>query len=83
MKLKLPTHDEHLVLARHFHALRANFRELINGGDCFPRKRPISTAFRKVRHALDALQNELDNEFHAVTSDEQFSKSGHVYYGCS
>ncbi len=81
MKAKRPIHDQHLVFAQHFHELRAKLRDLRDAADHFPKNHRISNAFRKVRQRLDVLQHEMDNEYHAVTTNEQFGKAGHVYYG--
>lgn len=82
MKAKRPMHEDHLVFAQLFHELCSKFRDLRDAADCFPKTHRISDAFRTVRKRLDLLQHELDTEYHAVTSEEQFRKSGHIYYGC-
>jgi hypothetical protein len=82
MKKTRPTHEEHLVFAQHFHEVRSKLRDLRTTAGCFPKHHRISNTFRKINRRLDRLQDELDNEFQAVTTDAQFRESGPIYYRC-
>ena len=82
MKNKRLTHEEHLQFAAQFHTLRnglRNFRASV--GSSFPKAHRINEELRNIFRRMMTLQSSLDDEYHAVTSDEQFSTKGHVYYG--
>jgi hypothetical protein len=84
MKYSLPTHEEHLQIAPHFHALKDAFRSLRESvGTRFPKAHPINCELRQTYQRLVQLQGSLDDAFNAVTTDAQFRQRGHVYYADS
>ena len=82
MKYQRPTHEEHLQFAAQFHALEDSFREFrASVGSSFPNAHKINEELRNIFRRMITLQSVLDDEYHAVTSDEQFRVKGHFYYG--
>jgi len=76
------THEQHLAFApkmRKLHAeLLAWHAEVCSA---FGKTHRASDKLRRMSLLLVDIRNELDNEYHAVTTHEQFVKHGHVYYG--
>ncbi len=81
MKTKTPSHQDHLNLAARFHALQRQFFDFarsIRGR--YPRAHRISLQIDKLQKAIGELKHRLDIEYHRVTSDAEFSRTGHIYY---
>jgi len=76
------THEEHVILGKALseakHILQNTHIALSNnmGKSTAPAKNVL-----KARMSLDKACCELDALYHSKTTDEQFEKHGHVYYG--
>ena len=82
MKYQRPTHEEHLEFAAQFHALRNGLRNFrASAGSRFPKGHRVNEELRNIFLRMIQLQSALDDDYHAVTSDEQFRAKRHVYYG--
>jgi hypothetical protein len=79
---KVMTHEEHLELSR---VLSNVVRALEQAQSTVGNRLGFSTrAYKKLHRTLveyNAARSELDNAYHAVTTDAEFYKEGHVYYG--
>lgn len=83
MKLTKLTHEQHVVLAKQItESKKLLWDSLFNVVQpAFGKSHPASKAlFKIITKDFMQLQNELDTEYHKVTSSEQFVKEGHVYY---
>ena len=79
---KVMTHEEHLELSRVLSSVVPAIQE---AQSIVGNKLGFSTrAYKKLHRTLveyNSARSELDDAYHAVTSNEQFTKEGHVYYG--
>jgi hypothetical protein len=76
------THEEHVELAQ----LLGNISLTLQKAQVIAGNKlgVTSTAYKKLwktSRLYDEARSELDDAYHAVTTDEQFAKAGHVYYG--
>ena len=79
--MKLPDHQEHLEIAtRTVPVFRAAKRVHVDVCRRFGSSRKVAKKAAQFARAADALQSELDAEYHAVTSDTQFDECRHAYY---
>ena len=76
------THEEHLDLAK---SLLLIDKLLNDAGDIIGRSYGYSAresnAIGTLRKKSERLRSMLDTHYHKVTTDEQFLKQGHVYFG--
>jgi len=76
------THEEHLDLAK---ALLLIDKLINDAGDTIGQSYGYSSRESKatgtLRKKLESLRSMLDTRYHKVTTDEQFLKQGHVYFG--
>jgi hypothetical protein len=83
MSKRLPrfTHDQHVDFAPKAvaaqEAVDALYTELCKS---FPKNCTIMRDAWAAHQRVTELRSSLDNEFHKVSSDAEFHKSGHVYY---
>jgi arginine deiminase len=78
------SHDEHLDFAAKITALDNEISQVKNHiGETFG----VSSRAYRTMHSLQkkmvSVKSELDDHYHKVTNEEQFSKAGHVYYNQS
>lgn len=76
------THEEHLDLAKTLlliDKLLDNARDII--GQSYGYSARESNATVALVKKLEHLRSMLDTRYHKVTTDEQFIKQGHVYFG--
>lgn len=75
-------HEEHLDLAK---ALLYIDKLINDAGDTIGQSYGYSSRESKttdtLRRKLESLRSMLDTHYHKVTTDEQFLKHGHVYFG--
>ena len=76
------THEEHVELAQ----LLADINLTLQKAQSITGYKlgVTSTAYKKLWKAArvyDEARSALDDAYHSVTSNEQFAKQGHVYYG--
>jgi hypothetical protein len=76
------THEEHLELS---HSLSSVVSAIQQAQVIVGTKLGVSSpAYKKLCRTLgvyDQARSALDDAYHAVTTSEQFTKQGHVYYG--
>jgi hypothetical protein len=76
------THDEHLILGKALSEAKRILQEahiaLMNN---IGKSNVATKNVMSARKRLDEACCELDELYHSVTTDEQFEKHGHVYYG--
>lgn len=82
MKTKGMTHEEHLDLAKELLLIDkliddARTKVCQSYGYSARESKVMDTLGKKLEH----LRSMLDTRYHQVTTDEQFSKQGHVYFG--
>lgn len=81
-KKKIMTHEEHLELAAILSGVHMALQKAITiTGN---KLGSTSTAHKKIvktSRLYDEAKSALDSAYHAVTSNEQFAREGHVYYG--
>ena len=76
------THEEHVELAKLLSSINTTLQQaqVITGN-----KLGVSSAaykkLWKTSRVYDEARSALDDAYHAVTTNEQFAKEGHVYYG--
>ena len=76
------THEEHLDLAKTLllvDKLLDNARDIIGRSYGYSARESNATA--ALVKKLERLRSMLDTRYHKVTTDEQFLKQGHVYFG--
>jgi hypothetical protein len=83
MKRTKLTHAQHLGLARQIREAKKvlwdSFFNVVQ--PAFGKSHPASRAlFKIITKDFIQLQGALDTEYHKVTSSEQYTKAGHVYY---
>jgi len=76
------THEEHVELAQLLSSMSLTLQkaQAITGN----KLGVSSSAYKKLwktSRVYDEARSALDDAYHAVTTDEQFAKQGHVYYG--
>lgn len=79
---KVMTHEEHVELAKLLSDINLTLQKAqsITGY----KLGVTSAAYKKLWKAsrvYDEARSALDDAYHAVTTNEQFAKEGHVYYG--
>lgn len=76
------THEEHLILGKSLCTAKQILQDahiaLVN--NISKTSKPAKNII-KARTNLEKACCELDALYHSVTTDEQFEKHGHVYYG--
>ena len=76
------THEEHLILGAHLSAVKKILQDVhIALANNVSKSSSPARSVLKARGHLDKACCELDALYHSVTTDEQFEKHGHVYYG--
>jgi hypothetical protein len=76
------THEEHLILGKALSEAKRILREAhIAVANNIGNSHIATKSLMKAKHHLDKACCELDSLYHSVTTDEQFEKHGHVYYG--
>jgi hypothetical protein len=79
-KVKM-THAEHVELAKKVCAayitVRDAYVQVANKNGVTSRE---ARQLVKLRKHFDSARSALDSAYHAVTSNEEFSQAGHVYY---
>ena len=83
MKALTPlTHEEHVELAKKTIALRDLLHEINNDlNSHYPKSSKIRNTLNRLMRDEFQLRSHLDDNFHSVTTDEQYGKTGYVYYG--
>ena len=79
---KKMTHEEHVELGRRFCAALDELNYIAS--EVQEKFGQSSRAYTKMRSGIKSIsistRSQLDDEYHKVTSPEQFVKEGHVYY---
>jgi len=76
------THEQHLELADEIRALKKIRSVLLDKTmRHYGKSSKIGTLVIRFGRLVDDIPCELDNLYHAVTSDAQFKEQGHAYYG--
>jgi hypothetical protein len=79
-KVKM-THAEHVELAKKVCAayitVRDAYVQVANKNGVTSRE---ARQLVKLRKHFDSARSALDSAYHAVTSNEEFSQAGHIYY---
>ena len=81
--MKTPmSHAEHCAVAKDFRLSNQYARKVMRSTfGRYAKSHPLSKARSKLELAFTALQDELDVAYHNISSDADFDKHGHVYYG--
>jgi len=79
---KVMTHQEHVELSRVLSCVVPALTTAITvSGNKLGVTNKAYKALNKVLKEYDYARSCLDNDYHAVTNNEQFAEQGHVYYG--
>ena len=83
MKYPRFTHEQHCEFAKSVKSLEALVTDLFYDVQLsFGKSHKVSTTLWKMLvKVIPELKSELDNEYHKVTTQDQFIIHGHVYYG--
>jgi hypothetical protein len=80
MMKRRATLEEHLVLAKKVRQVNDLMTEIsVIVGETFTKKH--SAQAWRACNAISMLKSKLDSEYHAVITDDQFRRLGHIYYG--
>jgi hypothetical protein len=81
-KRKVMTHEEHVELSKILSCVVPALQRAVTiSGNKLGVTNKGFKALCKVMKEYDMARSYLDSDYHAVTSNEQFAKEGHVYYG--
>ena len=81
MKSKM-THEEHVLFGSELYEVKVQLTGLyITYSKYFGKSHYSVKQLKKTLENIDKARNILDDEYHAVTSREQFNKAGFIYYG--
>jgi hypothetical protein len=75
------SHEEHLELSAKLLPLVKELNEvrrIIHKN--YEKKHAVSQSIHRICSTLDTLREKLENEYNAVTTDEQYDKHGFIYY---
>jgi hypothetical protein len=76
------THEEHVELAQLLADINLTLQKAQSiTGTKLGVTSPAYKKLWKTSRVYDAARSALDDAYHEVTSNEQFAKEGHVYYG--
>jgi hypothetical protein len=79
---KAMKHDEHVILGKALTEAKRILREAhVAVANNIGNSHTASKSLVRARNNLDKACCALDSLYHSVTSDAQFEKHGHVYYG--
>jgi hypothetical protein len=79
--MKKMTLDEHVELAEFIRSTYNKFQLLhIKLSDRYGKTSKVSKKVGIVLVKLDSAKSELDNQYHAIATNEDFEQYGHVYY---